>query len=110
MAMNALIKFMEDDMNRDDIGVQSVDARRIHDVVDQAPVVDIPPPPNLICQEPPEVPKQMRPGQSGNFVPKNTARLLFSRMVVQYPRKIGELLRVNMYFGVTSICQVLDLL
>ncbi len=110
MPMNAPIKFMEDNMNGDDIGIQRVDAGRIHDVVDQAAIVGIPPPPYLICEEPPKIRKQMRPGQSGNFVPKNAARLLPSRMVVQYSWKIGELLGVNVYFGVTAICQALDLL
>ena len=110
MIMNASIKFMEDNVNCDDVGIQSVDARRIHNVEDQAPIAGIPPPPNLVCQEPPKISKQMRSGQSGNSVPKDAARLLFSRMVVQYSRKIGESLRVNVYFCVTAICQALDLL
>lgn len=68
------IKFVKDNVNHNPVGIQAIDSWRIDEIGAKFTGRLIPLAPQLIGCKPPEIPEEVRPGKSGNPVPKNEAR------------------------------------
>ena len=72
---NLTVKLRKHDVHRNNVSIQAVDSRRIGQVKTEVMELPVPPPPQVIGDEPPAVRQQVRTGQRGHPMPSDSAKV-----------------------------------
>src|SRR5712671_2912434 len=99
----APIKLVKNNVNSDDIGVESIYARRVDHVIRQSAEARVPPAVKMVGEKPPNVSEQMRTRQRGDLVPEDTAGWFLARGKAGNPVEVFEALRIDVYFRIRML-------
>src|SRR5713101_3819681 len=72
---HAFEKLRKHDVHGDQRRVQTVDPRRVYKLCAQAAEGSVPPPPKMVGDKPPEIRREMGPGQCRNAMPYDTGQV-----------------------------------
>src|SRR6202007_1319791 len=92
------IEFLENDVDRNGVCVQSVNSRRIEQIELESSNVAIPPALQAVGQEPPDIPKEMWSGYPRHSMPNDTVGRASG--IANHVGKIFDALGVEMNLGI----------